>query len=95
MHVYIYKMNILVDLMYLIIHEVIIFLNEPERLIERCHPSLHLLRQSQQLLNRCSFISRPDLFCDGKYIVTSTHKTNVERVFKCFLWLFKLFHDTF
>ena len=43
MHVYIYKMNILVDLMYLIIHEVIIFLNEPERLIERCHPSLHLL----------------------------------------------------
>ena len=42
MHAYIYEMNILVDLMYWIVHEVIIFLNEPiESLKVVIHPSIY------------------------------------------------------
>ena len=44
---------------------------------------------------RRSLISRPDLFCDRKYLVATTFETNVQRVFKCFLWFFKLSYKTF
>ena len=46
MHVYIYEMNILVDLMYLIVHEVIIFLSGPKKthLILSSTPPFIILR---------------------------------------------------
>ena len=40
------------------------------------------------------FISRPDLFCNGEYLVAPTFETSVQRVFKGFLWFFKLSYNT-
>ena len=40
-------------------------------------------------------ISRPDLFFDRKYLGAPTFETSVQRVFKAFLWLFKLAYNTF
>ena len=42
-----------------------------------------------------SLISRPDLFCDKKYLVAPTFKTSIQRVFKGFPWFFKLPYNTF
>ena len=42
-----------------------------------------------------SLISRPDLFCDGKYLVIPIFEASVQRVFKGFLWFFQLLYDTF
>ena len=42
-----------------------------------------------------SLIIRPDLFCDGRYLVTPTFETSVQRVFKCFLWFFKPPYNAF
>ena len=36
-----------------------------------------------------SFLSRPDLFRDRKYLVAPTFETSVQRVFKGFLWFRK------
>ena len=44
---------------------------------------------------RNSFISRPDLFCDRKYLVAPTFETSVQRFFKSFLWFFKLPYKMF
>ena len=41
---------------------------------------------------RRSLISRSDLFCHGKYIVTPTFKTCVQWVWEDLLWFFELVH---
>ena len=38
---------------------------------------------------RNSFISRLDLLCDTKYLVSPTFETSVQQFFKSFLWFFK------
>ena len=44
---------------------------------------------------RLSLISRPDLFCNRKYIVANTFETIVQRLFKGFLRFFKPSYETF
>ena len=44
--------------------------------------------------HRCSFVSRPDLFCNRKDIAP-TFETSVQRVFKGFLWFFKMPYKMF
>ena len=97
MYVYIYEMNILVDLMYWIVHEVIFFISEPKKKTHLTLPSIapFIVTITTLVEYRCSFISRPDLFCDGKYIVVTTFETSAQRFFKDFLWFFKLPYDTF
>ena len=96
MHVYIYEMNTLVDLMYWIVHEMIIFLSEQKKTYVTLSSIPPFIVTITTLVEyRCSFISRPDLFCDGKYIFAPTFETSVQRFFKGFLWFFKLPYDTF
>ena len=75
MHIYKYGMNILGDLMYWAMYEVIIFLSEPKKdsLNVVIHPSITTLVEYRR-----SFISRPDLFCDGKYLVAPTFEASVQ-----------------
>ena len=78
-------MNILVDLGCLIMYEVLI-LSEPNK----THFTLLSITPFTVTITtlteyRCSLISGPDLFCNGKYIVAPTFKANIQRVFKGFL----------
>ena len=58
--------------------------------------SLSIYCGNPVLIEYChSFISRPDLFCNGKYVIATTFETSVKRVFKGFLWFFKLSHNMF
>ena len=82
-------MNTLMDLMYWIEHEVIIFLSEPKKTnLTLSSISPFIVKTTTLAEYRCSFISRPDLFCDGKYLIAPTFEASVQRVFKGFLWFF-------
>ena len=90
MNFYICEMNILVDLMYEIVHEVTIFLSEPKK----THLTLSsippfIVTFTTLVEYRCSFISRTDLFCDGKYIVAPIRIKRTTR-FQMFLVAFQV-----
>ena len=76
-------------LMYWIVHEVIILWSEPKR----THLALSSIPPFIVTITilveyGCSFISRPDFFCNGKCIVAPTFQTSVKQIFKCFCFGF-------
>ena len=93
MHVYIDEMKIVINLSYW--HKSIIFLRESIDSLTLSSIPLFTVTITKLVEYRCSFISRFNLLCNKKYIVASTLKTSVQRVFKGFLWFFKLLYDTF
>ena len=77
MHAYIYKMNFLVGLSYLIIYEVII-VSEPNKTHLRVSSiPPFIVTITTPIEYRCSLISRPDLFGNRKYIVATTFETSL------------------
>ena len=63
--------------------------------LEATSVSPFIVAISALIEHRCSLISRPDLFCNGKYLVAPIFETSVQQVFKGFLWLFKLSYNKF
>ena len=84
MHVYIYKTNFLLGLSSWITYEVIILSDSFNVVIPPFIMTITALIE-----HRCSLMSRPDLFCNRKYIVATTCETGVQWVFKGILSFFK------
>ena len=94
MHVYIYEIDIIVDLMYWIMYDMILLSESIDSLNVVIHHSIYCDNHDGRWIQMFSRL-QSNLFSDGKYIVAFTLETSVQQFFKYFLWFFKLPYDTF